>query len=139
MNKARQHASSCTVVPLLDPMDAVFLSILVEQQKEIRSLREALSNDGDIFISNASKEQTQEGASVCSNQVPTRKEVAFTQLYNSNASSLLINSTCQACRRYPAGSCQILVRIIEHHHDNADGSRKLSAVAGAYHAGQGTA
>jgi hypothetical protein len=25
MNKARQHASSCTVAPLLDPMDAVFL------------------------------------------------------------------------------------------------------------------
>ena len=33
MNKARQHASSCTVVPLLEPMDAVFLSILVEQEK----------------------------------------------------------------------------------------------------------
>ena len=29
MNKARQHASSCTVAPLLDPMDAVFLSILL--------------------------------------------------------------------------------------------------------------
>jgi hypothetical protein len=24
MNMARQHASSCTVAPLLDPMDAVF-------------------------------------------------------------------------------------------------------------------
>jgi len=40
MNKARQHASSCTIAPLLDPMDAVFLSILVEQEKEINSLRE---------------------------------------------------------------------------------------------------
>lgn len=43
MNKARAHASSCTVAPLLDPMDAVFLSILVEQQKEINSLREAIN------------------------------------------------------------------------------------------------
>jgi hypothetical protein len=43
MNKARQHASSCTVVPLLDPMDAVFLSILIEQQKEIISLRYLLT------------------------------------------------------------------------------------------------
>jgi hypothetical protein len=43
VNKARQHASSCTVAPLLDPMDAIFLSILVEQQKEINSLREAVS------------------------------------------------------------------------------------------------
>ena len=56
MNKARQHASSCTVAPLLDPMEAIFLSILVEQQKEISSLREALSNDGRTVISNASKE-----------------------------------------------------------------------------------
>jgi hypothetical protein len=37
MNKARAHASSCTVAPLLEPMDAVFLSILVEQEKEINS------------------------------------------------------------------------------------------------------
>ncbi len=29
MNKARAHASSCTVTPMLEPMDAVFLSILV--------------------------------------------------------------------------------------------------------------
>jgi hypothetical protein len=62
--KARQHASSCTVTPLLDPMEAVFLSILVEQQKEIRSLREALSSDGRTIISNASKEHLQEGTSV---------------------------------------------------------------------------
>jgi len=40
MNKARKHASSCTVAPTLDPMDAVFLSILVEQEKELNSLRE---------------------------------------------------------------------------------------------------
>ncbi len=41
MNKARNHASSCTVAPTLDPMDAVFLSILIQLQKEINSLREA--------------------------------------------------------------------------------------------------
>ncbi len=44
MNRAREHASSCTVAPTLDPMDAVFLSILIEQQKEINSLREAKAN-----------------------------------------------------------------------------------------------
>ena len=42
MNKAREHASSCTVTPMLEPMDAVFLSILVEQEKEIISLRQSL-------------------------------------------------------------------------------------------------
>jgi hypothetical protein len=40
MNKAREHASSCTIAPALDPMDAVFLSILVEQEKELNSLKE---------------------------------------------------------------------------------------------------
>ncbi|MCX9028515.1 MAG: hypothetical protein OIN86_10095 [Candidatus Methanoperedens sp.] len=40
MNKARKHASSCTVAPTLDSMDAVFLSILVEQEKELNSLQE---------------------------------------------------------------------------------------------------
>src|SRR5660397_17006 len=64
MNKARQHASSCTVAPLLDPMDAVFLSILVEQQKEINSLRVALSAEGRIVISDTSKKQLPEGTSV---------------------------------------------------------------------------
>jgi streptomycin 6-kinase len=65
MNMAtRQHASSCTVAPMLDPMDAVFLSILVEQQKEISSIREALSNDGRTVISNTFKEQLPEEASV---------------------------------------------------------------------------
>jgi hypothetical protein len=44
MNKARNHASSCTVAPTLDPMDAVFLYILIEMQKEINSLREAKAN-----------------------------------------------------------------------------------------------
>ncbi|MDP2767572.1 MAG: hypothetical protein Q8O41_09015 [Candidatus Methanoperedens sp.] len=44
MNKARKHASSCTVAPTLDPMDAVFLSILIEQQKEIDLLKEKKAN-----------------------------------------------------------------------------------------------
>jgi hypothetical protein len=40
MNKARSHASSCTVAPTLDPMGSVFLSILIEQEKELNSLKE---------------------------------------------------------------------------------------------------
>jgi hypothetical protein len=55
MNKAREHASSCTVVPTLDPMHAIFLSILVEQEKEISSLREGRSADGSTSISDTSK------------------------------------------------------------------------------------
>ncbi len=52
MNKARVHASSCTVVPTLDPMEAMFLSILVEQQKEISSLREGtvLSDNSKVHL-----------------------------------------------------------------------------------------
>jgi hypothetical protein len=42
MNKARSHASSCTVAFMLEPIDAVFMSILVEQEKEIISLRQSL-------------------------------------------------------------------------------------------------
>ncbi len=42
MNKARKHSSSCTVAPTLDPMGAVLLSILVEQEKELISLREGM-------------------------------------------------------------------------------------------------
>lgn len=38
MNKARQHASSCTLLPLFDPVDCLLLSILLEQEKEIKSL-----------------------------------------------------------------------------------------------------
>jgi hypothetical protein len=54
MNKAREHASSCTVAPLLDPKEAMFLSILLEQQKEINSLRETLFNDRKTVISDTS-------------------------------------------------------------------------------------
>lgn len=64
MNKAREHASSCTVVPTLDPMHAIFLSILVEQQKEISLLQEALSPNGRTIISDTSKEHLSEATSV---------------------------------------------------------------------------
>jgi hypothetical protein len=64
MNKARKHVSSCTVVPTLDPMHAIFLSILVEQEKEICSLREAISNDWRTVISDTSKELLPEGIPV---------------------------------------------------------------------------
>ena len=49
MNKARAHTSSYTIVPLLDPMDAMFLSI---------------SNDGRTGILDGSKEQLPEVALV---------------------------------------------------------------------------
>lgn len=48
MNKAREHASLCTVVPTLDPMEAIFLSILVEQEKELLHLNNSLSNKESI-------------------------------------------------------------------------------------------
>ena len=50
MNKASAHASSCTVVPTLDPMHAIFLSILVEQEREIISLHNVLTNNGKLNI-----------------------------------------------------------------------------------------
>ncbi len=50
MNKARQHASSCTVAPLLEPMDAIFLSILVEQEKELNSLRETARHYPEFVV-----------------------------------------------------------------------------------------
>jgi len=40
MNKARQHASSCTLVPLFDPFSCMLLSIILEQEKEIKLLKE---------------------------------------------------------------------------------------------------
>jgi hypothetical protein len=52
MNKAREHASSCTVVPTLDPMHAIFLSILVEQEKELISLNKFLNNNEGIISTN---------------------------------------------------------------------------------------
>ena len=49
MNKARAHASSCTVVPTIDPMHAIFLSILVEQEKELISLNKSVPNKKGII------------------------------------------------------------------------------------------
>ncbi len=40
MNKARQHASSCTLVPSFDPCSCMLLSIILEQEKEIKLLKE---------------------------------------------------------------------------------------------------
>jgi hypothetical protein len=64
MNKAREHASSCTVVPTLDPMHAIFLSILVEQEKELISLHDAHFTDKRTIISDTSKEYLPEGGGV---------------------------------------------------------------------------
>lgn len=47
MNKARQHASSCTLLPLFDPVDCLLLSILLEQEKEIKLLREQIVRQND--------------------------------------------------------------------------------------------
>ncbi len=48
-NKAREHASSCTVAPFLEPMDAMFLSILMEHQKEIGSLKEVVNAGNQVL------------------------------------------------------------------------------------------
>lgn len=40
MNKARKHLSSGTIMPTLDPMSVLLLSIIIEQQKEINSLKD---------------------------------------------------------------------------------------------------
>ena len=45
MNKARQHASSCTLLPLFDPVNCLLLSILLEQEKEIKLLKELIKNE----------------------------------------------------------------------------------------------
>ncbi len=45
MNKARQHASSCTLLPLFDPVDCFLLSIILEQEKEIKMLKEYVIKD----------------------------------------------------------------------------------------------
>jgi hypothetical protein len=42
MNKARQHSSSSIVAPTLEPKHAFFLSVLVEQEKELKLLREGM-------------------------------------------------------------------------------------------------
>lgn len=42
MNKARQHASSSMLIPTYDPNFCILLSIVLEQEKEIRLLKERL-------------------------------------------------------------------------------------------------
>ena len=50
MNKARVHASSCTVAPTLDPMHAIFLSILLSTKKRsVRCVRHRLPMGGQLF------------------------------------------------------------------------------------------
>jgi hypothetical protein len=39
MNKARAHASAASFTASADPVDTLFLSILIEQEREIRRLR----------------------------------------------------------------------------------------------------
>lgn len=39
IDDARKHASSGTIAPTLDPMYSLFLSIILEQQKEIEFLK----------------------------------------------------------------------------------------------------
>ncbi len=40
IEKARKHTSSCSIVPTLDPLNCILLSILIEQQKELKTLKE---------------------------------------------------------------------------------------------------
>lgn len=39
MYKARRHSSSCSIVPTIDPIGCILLSIIIEQQKEINELK----------------------------------------------------------------------------------------------------
>jgi len=50
MNKARQHASSCALLPLFDPIDCLLLSVLLEQEKEIKLLREQIIKQNGVDI-----------------------------------------------------------------------------------------
>ncbi|MFQ5909186.1 MAG: hypothetical protein ACE5IJ_00510 [Thermoplasmata archaeon] len=40
MNKARAHASACSYANRIDPMESIFMSIILELQKEIEALKE---------------------------------------------------------------------------------------------------
>jgi hypothetical protein len=42
MARARRHSSASSYAALCDPLEAVMLSILLEQEKEILSLRKAM-------------------------------------------------------------------------------------------------
>lgn len=41
MDKARKHAQSCSILSF-DPFDCILLSVLIEQEKEIRFLKEKI-------------------------------------------------------------------------------------------------
>ena len=56
MDKARRHASSCSIVPTIDPIGCILLSIIIEQQKEINRLK-VLVNDITIGYKIRSDEQ----------------------------------------------------------------------------------
>ena len=56
MDKARRHASSCSIVPVIDPIGCILLSIIIEQQKEINDLKE-LVNDFPVGHKIRSEEQ----------------------------------------------------------------------------------
>jgi hypothetical protein len=42
MNKARAHTSACSYANRIDPMESVFMSIILELQKEIETLKETV-------------------------------------------------------------------------------------------------
>lgn len=42
VNKAREHASACSYANRVEPMESVFMSIMLELQKEIEGLKNKL-------------------------------------------------------------------------------------------------
>lgn len=44
IDKARRHVSSCSIVPTIDPVSCILLSIIIEQQKEINELKEIVND-----------------------------------------------------------------------------------------------
>ncbi|MFQ6128059.1 MAG: hypothetical protein ACE5QW_04070 [Thermoplasmata archaeon] len=42
INKARAHASACSYANRIDPMESIFMSIILELQKEVEALRESI-------------------------------------------------------------------------------------------------
>lgn len=40
MNKARSHASACSYANRIDPMESIFMSIILELQKEVEDLKQ---------------------------------------------------------------------------------------------------
>jgi hypothetical protein len=44
MNKARAHSSACSYANRIDPMESIFMSIILELQKEIETLKERVQS-----------------------------------------------------------------------------------------------